>query len=166
MLPAVTAPTWTAESRRQYIRYNIPYELWIEKGRTWLYEQTRGTILGIRKQDFLEIGRDVIARIERGERFSDVPKDQLSPRGRMYETDWDLSRKLLYKLDILTWDPDEEEFVTLSRSFASDHQLTQQEVEDEAWKRWSLETGSEPLDFINALMVDVWIKPGAILARR
>lgn len=92
---------------------------------------------GYQKQRFLADWRNVAGTEKRKDAFKFVRRDRRPPMEALADVDWEMSEEYMYKVRAFVrtrpGEPLEERFVNIT----SDKELTPEEVEAEAFERWT-----------------------------
>jgi len=134
---------FTSQQKRSLLMPFIKKGLELKMSATKMYEQIRGTVLGIRKKDFLGLVREIKGLRERAEDTIKYTRTEyLFPEG-VDVVDWKMKRPFLYRFSV------QYEGVEKPRYYSIyyDSPVTAREAESKLWS--FLE--EEPEDYLEAL---------------
>ena len=156
----------TGVKRRNWIEQNIKRSTWKNVPANQILNQLKEVGMGIRRQDFLKIRRDVLGLERFEEAFKKLSADTLAPRSWMVEKKPGLlTMQAQYRFRLRVTNIETGESEIISRAISSDQHYTKGEAE-EFVNNWYTEP-SETSNYVmeEATLYEVWIDPEARLER-
>lgn len=129
--PTTPAGFMSGQARRGWIANNIPRSTWENVPGNQILDALKNAGMGIRRQDFQGIRRDVLGlekferQLERVEQNSLVPRAYMQPRG-----DLSLTSQAQYRFRVSVVDTETGETEILSRAMATNIHYTKAEAEE------------------------------------
>ncbi len=120
----------SAASKRQAIRTYVSESDWKTKSGGAILGELKELGLGIRRQDFLSLRRDVLNLYKFEEPIRRLRPETRVPRAWISEEPtWDIKTNLLYLMEVKSIDPRTGDEITNIRSFGSRRELSKQTTE-------------------------------------
>lgn len=162
-------PIWGtlgSEENRNWIANNISRDTWETMSGSAILGELKELGMGIRRQDFFAIRREVMELGYYEEAISKRAGNTLIPRAWMHERKHvDLTLNAQYRFLMDVTDVETGKTDQIIRAISSDRHFTKDEAEDFIRGLYTRPMPDSDYIVTNVRSVEVWVKPGASLTR-
>lgn len=141
-------------------------DTWRTESGNAIYNQIKGTALGIRRTDFLALRRQVLSLEKFEEAFEGLRSSSLSPRAWMNKDHGrNIKLQAQYRFRVPTLNLETGEVTVETRAISSNNHYTKEEAEGAMLEHLEGDMSKYKVEFLGVGLFEVWTQADAKLER-